>query len=49
MQVINVRGNCMRDRYDWLVTFTYFLGDVCWVPAVFCMIFEAINKDFEGE
>ena len=26
VQVINVSGNCMRDRFDWLVTFIFFLG-----------------------
>ena len=29
-----VVGNCMRDSYDWSVTFTFLLGDVLWQPAV---------------
>ena len=38
----------MGDLYDWLVTFTYFMGDVLWLPAVFGMLFEAMNHDFEA-
>ncbi len=49
LQVRNTPGNCMRDRFDWLVTFTYFLGDLLWQPAVFCMLFDAMNHDFEAE
>ena len=29
LQVIDVTGNCMRDRYDWLVSFVYFVGGEC--------------------
>eukprot|EP00891_Asterochloris_glomerata_P003709 jgi/Astpho2/3709/Aster-x1167 len=47
--VRNTPGNCMGDRFDWLVTFTYFLGDLLWQPAVFCMLFDAMNHDFEAE
>ncbi|KAK9793706.1 hypothetical protein WJX73_002301 [Symbiochloris irregularis] len=46
-RIIDVPGNCMQDRYDWLVTFMYFLGDVCWLPAVVCLTLEAINRDYQ--
>ena len=46
-QVANTNGNCMGDAYDWLVSFMFFLGDLCWLPAVYCMMLEAINKDYE--
>ena len=39
----------MNDRYDWLYTFTYFLGDVLWLPSVVCMLLEAMNPDFEQQ
>ncbi|KAK9818817.1 hypothetical protein WJX74_005260 [Apatococcus lobatus] len=45
--VVNVPRNCMSDLYDWLYTFTYFLGDVLWLPSVVCMLLEAMNSDFE--
>ena len=49
LQVVNIPGNCMNDRYDWLYTFTYFLGDVLWLPSVVCMLLEAMNPDFEQQ
>ena len=49
LQVRNTPGNCMGDSFDWLVTFTYFLGDLLWQPAVFCLLFDAMNHDFEAE
>ena len=45
----NTPGNCMGDSFDWLVTFTYFLGDLLWQPAVFCLLFDAMNHHFEAE
>jgi len=39
----------MGDSYDWLVTFTYFLGDVFWQPSAVCMLLEALNPEFEGK
>ena len=47
VQIVNTNGNCMGDAYDWLVSFMFFLGDLCWLPAVYCMMLEAINKDFK--
>ena len=38
----------MGDAFDWLVTFPYLLGDVLWLPSAFCMVFEALNHDFEA-
>ena len=49
LQVRNTPGNCMGDSFDWLVTFTYFLGDLLWQPAVFCLLFDAMNHGFEAE
>ncbi|KAK9863525.1 hypothetical protein WJX84_001657 [Apatococcus fuscideae] len=46
-EVVNRPGNCMGDSYDWLYTYTYFLGDVLWLPSVVCMLLEAMNQDFE--
>ena len=45
--MVNRPGNCMGDSYDWLYTYTYFLGDVLWLPSVVCMLLEAMNQDFE--
>ena len=46
VQVIDVNGNCMGDRYDWLVTFTYFLGDILWLPAVVCLTLDSMNHEY---
>ena len=48
-QVVDVVGNCMRDRYDWLVKWTYFLGDVCWLPAVVCLYLDAMNHEYPAQ
>ena len=47
VQIINVPENCMADRFDWLVTFVYFLGDLLWVPAAASLILEAMNQGYK--
>ena len=33
-----VSGNCMSDSYDWLVLFTFMMGNILWQPAVIMQV-----------
>ncbi|KAK9790137.1 hypothetical protein WJX73_005894 [Symbiochloris irregularis] len=42
-------GECMKNSYEWLVLFTYLVGNVLWQPAVYFQVLEAMNHDYEAK